>query len=474
MEASLLKIFLPVINFHNHLITFYFIFINTSYILMLFVSYYAVKKYLRHIQSLELTNVIHSPFAKPISLLVPAYNEDKTIVESIRSILQLHYSAFEIILINDGSTDNTLEELKRAFQLQRTRNVFRKQLPCQNIRGIYESDLHPNLIVLDKDNGGKADSLNAGINASRYPLICSIDADSILEPDVLLKIVRPFIEDRTTVAAGGSVRIANGCQIKNGRVIEVGLPRNTLAKFQIMEYLRAFLAGRMAFSAFKSLIIISGAFGIFKKNTVIEVGGYRANSIGEDMELVVRMHQHLSEKKQPYNIVFIPDPVCWTQTPENLADLSKQRTRWQRGLLESLLSNKVMLFNPKYGAVGLLGFPFFLFVEGFGPFIEFTGFFIFLASLFFGLVDPPLALLFFLATIALNILLSTGAIIFEELTFRRYSGLLEIISLISLSLIEVFFYRPLTTWWRLVGIFQYASGKKGGWGRMDRKDFKGK
>ncbi len=472
MEISVLNSMLPVINAHNLFITFYFIFINTSYILMLFISYSAVKKYLRHIQSLELKNVIHSPFAKPISLLVPAYNEEKTIVESIKSILQLHYSAFEIVLINDGSTDGTLEELKNAFQLQKTKNVFRKRLPCRDIRGIYESHTHSNLIVLDKENGGKADSLNAGINASQYPLICSIDADSILEPDVLLKIVRPFIEDHTTVAAGGSVRIANGCKIKNGRVIEVGLPKNILAKFQIMEYLRAFLAGRMAFSAFKSLIIISGAFGIFRKDAVIQCGGYRVNTIGEDMELVVRMHMYLQDKKLPYNIVFIPDPVCWTQSPENLPDLSKQRTRWQRGLLESLLSNRKMLLNPKYGAVGLLGFPFFLFVEGFGPLIEFAGFFIFLLSLFFNLVDPPLAVLFLLATIALNILLSIGAIIFEELTFRRYSGLSEIVSLISLSLIEVFFYRPLTTWWRLVGIIQYASGKKGGWGRMDRRNFK--
>jgi len=450
------------VRFSNYSITGYFVFINTVYILMLLVAFRAIKKYSHHVQSLEMKNLFLSPFAKPVSLLVPAYNEQASIVESVKSILQLEYPVYEIILINDGSSDNTLKQLLGSFGLKKTKNVFREQLPCQNIKGIYESSTYPNLVVVDKVNGGKADALNAGINISKYPLICSLDADSVLESDVLVKIVRPFIEDHTTVAAGGSIRIANGCEIFNGRVRKIGLPKSLLGKFQVMEYLRAFLAGRMAFSLFNGLIIISGAFGIFKKNKVIEVGGYQTGSIGEDMELVLRLHARLREKKEPYKITFIPDPVCWTEAPENLNVLGLQRKRWQRGLLESLLGNKKMLFNPKYGVIGLVAYPFFLFAEGVGPVIEVFGCLLFFVSWYFDMVAYPLLYLFILATIVLNILLSLGSVIFEEITYRRYPDTSMVMKLIGLSFIEVFLYRPLTVWYRLVGLFQYFTGKKGG------------
>ncbi len=265
IDPIVLDFLYPFIRFNNYFITGYFVFINTAYVLMLLIAFRAIKKYSHHIQSLEMQKLFLSPFAKPVSLLVPAYNEQATIVGSLKSILQLQYPAYEIILINDGSIDNTLEQLLNSFDLIKTKNVFRKQLPCRNIKAIYESPTYSNLTVVDKVNGGKADALNAGINISKYPLICSLDADSILEPDVLVKIVRPFMENHTTVAAGGSIRIANGCEIFNGRVIKIGLPESLLGKFQVMEYFRSFLAGRMAFSLINGLIIISGAFGIFKK-----------------------------------------------------------------------------------------------------------------------------------------------------------------------------------------------------------------
>ena len=471
IDQNILDFLYPVVRFTNYSITGYFVFINTVYILMLLVAFNAIKKYSQHVQSLEMKNLFLSPFAKPISLLVPAYNEQATIVGSLKSILQLQYPSYEIILINDGSSDNTLDQLLNSFDLVKTNNVFRHQLPCQDIRGIYESPTYSNLIVIDKANGGKADALNAGINISKFPLICSLDADSVLEPDVLVKIVRPFIEDHTTVAAGGSIRIANGCEIFSGRVNKIGLPKSLLGKFQIMEYLRAFLAGRMAFSLINGLIIISGAFGIFKKSTVVEVGGYHAGSVGEDMELVMRLHARLREKKEPYNITFIPDPVCWTEAPEDIKVLGLQRTRWQRGLLESLLGHKKMLFNPKYGVIGLVVYPFFLFAEGVGPIIEVFGFLLFFVSWYFNMVAYPLVYLFILATIVFNILLSIGSVIFEEMTYQRYPKTSMIITLIGLSFIEVFIYRPLTGWYRMVGIFQYLTGKKGGWGKMVRKGF---
>jgi len=471
IDQSILDFIYPFIRFNNYAITGYFVFINIAYILMLMLAFNAIKKYSQRVQSLEMKNLFLSPFAKPVSLLVPAYNEQASIVESVKSILQLQYPAFEIILINDGSTDNTLDQLLNSFDLIKTKNVYRPQLPCQDIKGIYESSTYANLIVVDKINGGKADSLNAGINISKYPLICSLDADSVLESDVLLKIVRPFMEDQTTVAAGGSIRIANGCKVFNGRVTKIGLPKSLLGKFQVMEYLRSFLAGRVAFSIVNGLIIISGAFGIFKKDKVIEVGGYKTGSVGEDMELVLRLHARLREKKEPYNITFIPDPVCWTEAPENLKILGLQRQRWQRGLLESLLGNKQIFLNPRYGVIGLLAYPFFLIAEGLGPVIEVLGFFLFFMSWYFDMVAYPLVYLFVLATVVLNILLSIGSIIFEEMTYQRYPKTSMIIKLISLSFIEVIIYRPLTVWYRLVGLFQYFSGKKGGWGKMVRKGF---
>ena len=459
------------VRFNNYFITGYFVFINAVYILMLLIAFLAIKKYSQHVQSLEMKNLFLSPFAKPVSLLVPAYNEQATIVESVKSILQLQYPAYEIILINDGSSDDTLKELLNSFDLVKTKNVFRKQLPCQKIKTIYQSSIHSNLFVVDKVNGGKADALNAGINISKYPLICSLDADSVLEPDVLTKIVRPFMEDHTTVAAGGSIRIANGCEIINGRVNKIGLPKTLLGKFQVMEYFRSFLAGRMSFSLINGLIIISGAFGIFKKSTVVEIGGYNTGSVGEDMELVVRLHARLREKNEPYNITFIPDPVCWTEAPEDLKVLGLQRKRWQRGLLESLMGNKKMLFNPRYGIIGLLAYPFFLFAEGVGPIFEILGFSIFITSWQLDMVAYPLVYLFVLATIVLNILLSIGSVIFEEMTYQRFPRTSMIMKLIGLSFIEVFLYRPLTFWYRLIGIFQYFTGKKGGWGKMVRKGF---
>jgi cellulose synthase/poly-beta-1,6-N-acetylglucosamine synthase-like glycosyltransferase len=471
VDQIILDYLYPFIRFNNYAITGYFVFINIAYILMLLLAFNAIKKYSQHVQSLEMKNLFLSPFAKPVSLLVPAHNEQESIVESVKSILQLQYPAFEIILINDGSSDNTLKRLLNSFDLVKTKNVYRPQLPCKNIKGIYESTTYSNLTVVDKENGGKADALNAGINVSKYPLICSLDADSVLESDVLLKIVRPFMEDQTTVAAGGSIRIANGCEIFNGRVTKIGLPKSLLGKFQVMEYLRSFLAGRVAFSIVNGLIIISGAFGIFKKDKVIEIGGYNTGSVGEDMELVLRLHARLREKKEPYNITFIPDPVCWTEAPENLKVLGVQRQRWQRGLLESLLGNKQIFLNPRYGIIGLLAYPFFLIAEGLGPLIEVLGFVLFFASWYFDMVAYPLLYLFILATIVLNILLSIGSIIFEEMTYQRYPNTSMIIKLIGLSFIEVFIYRPLTVWYRLVGLFQYFTGKKGGWGKMVRKGF---
>lgn len=465
---------LPFLHGYNHFIVTYFLFLNAFYSLMLLLAFAVIKKRLRHLQFVELKKVFQSPFFKPVSVLMPAYNEEASIVDSLKAILQLQYPKFEIVLINDGSKDNTLKRLIEHYNLIPSQRIIRKQLPCKNILAIYKSPNHPNLMVIDKENGGKADALNAGINASQYPLFCAIDSDTILERDVLLKIVRPFIEDRRTIAVGGTVRIVNGCSMKNGIITEMILPENMLARFQILEYLRAFLSGRVAFSALKCLLIISGAFGIFRKDKVLEAGGYRAESIGEDMELVVRLHEKFGNGREPYNLVFIPEAVCWTEAPETHAVLKKQRTRWQRGLLESLTGHMRMFLNPSYGVIGLMAFPFYLFFEGFGPIIELTGVVLFLLSWCFQLVDYELAVLFFLGAVVLNILLTIGSVIFEEILFNRNYPRLrlkEVLILCLLSFLESFYYRPLNAWWRCIGIFQFMAGKKGGWGNMERRGF---
>lgn len=276
----------------------------------------------------------YSDVAPPIALLVPAYNEEKTIVESIHSLLALAYPYTEIIVVNDGSSDRTLDLLKETFKLEPVERSYDRIAPHADIRSIFGTPKLPRLLVVDKENGGKADALNAAINLARSPLIAAIDADSILDSDSLIRAVRPFVNDPVlTVAAGGTVRIANGCRIRSGRIVDVGLPRNMLALFQIIEYLRAFLAARLALSALNTLTIISGAFGIFRRNVVLDVGGYSLDTVGEDLELVIKIHRHLMDQGKEYTIDFVPDPVCWTEVPETLAALGNQRplATWRIG-----------------------------------------------------------------------------------------------------------------------------------------------
>lgn len=329
----------------------YFVCLSVGYLTLNLVALLVMRS---HIQSArtELLPASYASFLTPISVLVPAYNEQETIASSVLSLLQLTYPEYEVIVINDGSKDDTLQVLKDSFALTLSSATCPIRLPCQQIRGIYQSSRYPNLKVIDKANGGKADALNAGVNLSRFPLFCGVDADSILQRDSLLRIIRPFLEDPDAIAAGGTVRIANGCQVKDGLLLKAALPNKLLPQLQIVEYLRGFLFGRLGWSSLNALLIISGAFGLFKKDLVIEVGGYRHKTIGEDMELVVRMHKHMRLQKRKYRIYFIPDPVCWTEAPEDLATLAQQRVRWQRGLLESLSANMSLLFHPKSGAVG--------------------------------------------------------------------------------------------------------------------------
>ena len=451
------------------LLVAYFVGLNGGYLLLNMVSILAISRSMQH-RDLDRLPMASFGFEPPISILAPAYNEEATVVASVRSLLQLDYPEYEVIVINDGSRDRTLAALTEAFGLTPFPEALDARLPTRPIRGVYHSARHPQLRVIDKENGGKADSLNAGINLSRCPLFCAVDADSILQRDSLRQVVRPFLDDPTTVASGGTIRVANGCRVEDGFLTSTGLSRNPLALFQIVEYLRAFLFGRMGWSPLNALLIVSGAFGVFRKETVVEAGGYMANTIGEDMELVVRLHHRLRLSGTPYRITFVPDPICWTEAPEDLKTLRNQRIRWQRGLGESLSRHMALLLHPRGGAVSWLAFPFFVIFEWLGPLIEVAGYLFMAVGLVLGIVSYEAMAVFLFVAVGLGILLSMSALLLEEVAFRVYPRFRHLGVLFLAVLAENLGYRQLNSWWRLVGLYRWATGKQGhaAWGEMKR------
>lgn len=448
----------------------YFLVLNTLYLAFAIVGWVRLRRHRRRWTSRELGAVMRSPATPGISIVAPAYNEEATLGESVRSLLLINYPKFEVVLVNDGSKDRTLEVAIREFELLRAPDGSARPLPSKPVRGTYRSPAFPELTVIDKENGGKADAINAGINAARHPIVCVIDADSLLEEHALTRAVLPFIEDPTTIAAGGIIRIANGCKVERGRVVEVGLPKQPLPLFQVVEYFRAFLPGRVTHSAMNALLIISGAFGMFRKDAVVAAGGFRHDTVGEDMEIVTRLHQIYRARREPYRITFQPDPVCWTEAPDSLRVLARQRNRWQRGTLQVLGYYRYMLFNPKYGAVGFFAMPYYLFFEALGPIIEITGYAVTIFAVSMGLVDWRFAELLFLVAIVYGTLNSLLALVLEEVSFRRYPRVRDLMKMALYSVLENFGYRQLTTWWRMRGIIAYWRGEQS-WGTMTRKGF---
>ncbi|MDO7173261.1 glycosyltransferase family 2 protein [Mariniflexile sp. AS56] len=405
-----------------------------------------------------------------ISILAPAYNEEANAVENVRSLLTLDYPSFEIIIINDGSKDGTLQKLLDTFDMVLDDSLYHNAIHTEKIRGVYISKqkAYKNLKIVDKENGGKADALNAGINISNNPKICCIDVDCVLERDALLKLIKPFLDnDKKVIASGGIIRIANSCIIEDGRIIEVRLPNTFLARAQIIEYFRAFLMGRMAWSKVDGLLLISGAFGMFDKETVIEAGGYNPNTVGEDMELLVRMRRMMQEKKVDYTVAFVPDPLCWTEVPQQWKILYRQRNRWTRGTIETLLLHKKMIFNPKYKVLGLLSAPYWLFFEWLAPIIEFLGILFFIVLVFFGQINWLVFLIFFGVVYSFAILFSFTALYFEEISFQQYKKSKHILILIGTALLEPLIYHPFVMFAGIKGNIDFLLGKKS-WGEMSR------
>lgn len=463
--------FLMVLNILNLI---YLFGLNTIYLLTSLVSFSALRKYARRLKSVSIEHLLTSAGAPPITVVVPAYNEESTCVDAVRALLNLQYPDYEILVVNDGSTDRTLDRLQEAYELEPVPRMPLAELFTQPVRQIYASQRFDNLWVIDKDNGGKADALNTGLNFCRTPLFCAIDADSLLERDALLRVVRPFLENAQTIAAGGIIRIVNGCQVAQGCVTKVGLPKSMLARFQVLEYLRAFLSGRMGWSVLGGTFIISGAFGLFRRPLAVSAGGYLTDTVGEDMELIVRLHRRAREEKMDYDIAFIPDPVAWTECPEDFTTLGNQRDRWQRGLMEALFKHRKMFFNRRYGRLGFLAYPYFFFFEMLGPLLEVVGYLSVLVTALLGMLSTQFLVTFFLVAFVYGSIISIFSIALEELTFRRYQHLGDLLSLMLTSLLESFGYRQLLTIWRARGMLRkiFQRRKSHGWGQMQRQGFR--
>jgi cellulose synthase/poly-beta-1,6-N-acetylglucosamine synthase-like glycosyltransferase len=448
----------------------YYLACNLIYLAMLITAFHTSAVHQRRLESFRLEWIQSSVLSPPITILAPAHNEEKSIRASVESLLALDYPELEIIIINDGSTDGTLEELFNAFALRKVNALYLAQIPSAPVRGLYRSTRDRRLLVVDKNTGGsKADAVNAGLNAATSPYVCVVDSDSVLESDALLRIMMPILSDsQRVVCAGGIVRVLNGSKVQNGRMKQVRLPRKPIEAIQVVEYLRAFLIGREAWAKLNMLMIISGAFGVFRTDLVRAIGGYRASAIGEDFDLVARMHRYLLERRQPYRVQFVPDPVCWTEVPSDVRSLERQRARWQKGLLDVLWSSRDMLFRRRYGKIGWVALPYLWIFELLAPVIEMGGFVTIAWAACMGALSRQFFLEFLLFGYAFATVISIGSVLQEEVTYKRYNDWKDVARLVSYCFLEHFPYRQMHMIWRLQGLWQYMRGDMG-WGALKRQ-----
>lgn len=464
----------------NRYLSYYFIVINTIYLILMLFSIKGSIERMAMWRIKKQTLLFEHDLLPSISIIAPAYNEEKSIIESITSLLNLKYPKYEVVVVNDGSKDDTIGTLVRHFELERKHPFFQMKLRTKPLRSVYVSKQIPNLIVIDKQNGGKADALNMGINAAKNDYICGIDADSLLEEDALLKLMSVTLDDATNhIAIGGNIVPVNGCNVDKGKIEKSGLGKNPIVRFQTLEYLRAFTTGRIGWSKLNSLLIISGAFGLFNRQSLIETGGYltisgdlKKDTVGEDMELVVRLTHKAIQNKKAYRVSYVHNANCYTELPSDLKSLLKQRNRWQRGLLDILSYHRQMLFNPKYRQPGLLGFPYFFIFEMMGPFIEMMGYIALVVSLFMGLLNAELVILLFYGSIGYGIIISLFSLWISE----RQSGFYRIrdaFILIILAIAENFGYRQIMSLHRVKATFA-ALRENGSWGSLSRTGFQKK
>ncbi|WP_372776237.1 glycosyltransferase [Mangrovibacterium sp.] len=468
-----MDIIAKIISFWVETFIFYYsVAIFSAYFILAVVSGLVLRRYFLNAKIADHNEVLASPFAPSITILAPAYNEALNIVENVKALLALHYTNFEVVVINDGSRDETLAKAIEAFDLEKVPFVIDERIFCSEIRAIYKSRKRAlsNLVVVDKVNGGKADALNAGLNVAKGQYFIAIDADSIIDPHALQKMVKPFLEesDKKVIAAGGVIRIANSCEIVDGHLVNVKLPDKLIPLFQVLEYNRAFLLGRLAWSKLNGLLIISGALGLFDKEIVIACGGYHRYTVGEDMELVVRLRRYMTDNNEKYRIEYIPDPLCWTEAPGNLNILVRQRNRWTRGTIETLFSHWSIFLNPKYGIMGMVAHPYWVLFEWLAPIVELFGIIYFAAISLLGFPNWSYFFLTLSFVYFFSISFTCYAILYDHIAFYRYRSWKMVFKQLGAALVEPFLFHPLIVYAAIKGNFDYFVMRNRSWGNMPR------
>ncbi|MEA2706182.1 MAG: hypothetical protein QOH22_970 [Gemmatimonadaceae bacterium] len=448
----------------------YFLAVNGWYLVLLISSLIEMRRHMLLIADESRHLLLSSTLSPTISILAPAFNEESTIESSLRALLALQYPRLEVIVISDGSKDDTVKVLIERFDLVPVKTIYERRISTKPVRNLYRSATYPSLVVVDKENGGKADALNVGLSFARGELVCAMDADTLIEGDGLQRMVRPFLYATDVVATGGTIRVVNGSEVDLGRIVQARVTTHALAGIQVVEYLRAFLFGRLGWNRLGGNIIISGAFGLFRREAVVNAGGYLHDTVGEDMELVLRLKRLSYERGGPGTIAFVPDPVAWTEVPETLRVLGRQRDRWHRGLADVLWRHRGMFMNPRYGITGVFVFPYYVFVELLAPVFEAVGLITLAVGLTLGIIDWRFTALFWLTAYGLATALTAFTLILEDISFHRYNTFRDRGLLFWWALMENLGYRQITVYWRLRGLWKFLIGRKD-WGVMERKGF---
>ncbi len=452
---------LQFLHYANYVFLFYFVAANFVYTLLMVLSLYSVSLHARFAAQKAYSDMADSPVTPPVAFIVPAYNEAHVIVHTVLSLLELNYPEKEIIVVDDGSTDRTVDQLIERFGLRRLDMIYREALKTNLVTAFYFSPELPQLLVMSVGHGGKPNALNAGINMARSPYFCTVDADSIIERDAVLRLMAPVVQSsENTVVSGGIVRIANGCVVNHGIITKVELAKTWLERCQTVEYIRTFLFGRPGWNALNATFITSGAFCLLHKESVIEAGGFSSDTVTEDIDMIARLRRSLTDKKRKYRIVFTSDPICWTESPRTIKMLARQRRRWQLGLTQTVLKNRDMIFNPRFGTMGLLSMPFHTYLEAMGCVVEALGTFLIPISYLLGAMPVPMFLLFLFLAVGYGTLLSMGSVVLEELTLRRYPSWKHVLILMAYAVIENIGYRQMVTLFRAHGVLQYFTGRK--------------
>jgi len=446
----------------------YFMTLNLFYLGLQILAFFGSVRRLREVKYMNFNVLSTSFLTPPISVIIPAYNEELGITDCVYSTIRSDYPEFEVLVVNDGSDDNMMSVLSDEFQLEVRDIFFRQSLPTADVRAVFQSTTWPNLWVIDKYNGGKADSLNAGVNLARYPYVVASDADSIFDPTGLLRIISVVnLDPEHAVGVGGQIRVGNGLQIEKGQVVGMRLPKGLLPKLQIVEYLGSFLGNRTGWSELNGVMVISGAFGLWKKDTVIELGGMTSETTHEDIEYTFRLHEHFRRRRLPYWVYFVPDPIVWTEVPTSWKDLFAQRKRWQRVVNEVVWRYRRMFMNPRYGLVGMVAMPYMLIYEIFGPMIEIASYLLVAILIILGLIDMRALLLFLLVSFGLTIVIRAGGMFVEQYSFRTFP-MRAVFRLLSMAVVENLGYHQILSIARIIAFWEWIRGKKG-WARIKRQ-----